>query len=223
MNKIKRLIKAQGTQGNALKLKTEREEANKIRKNIKAILANMNGGTIGQLQKERFERIKAVFEKVDEKLDQIDLEIQQEEEKPKSSVIEEEEEVNESEETESLIKKQEKDQKQLAGWQKRYMELELHLALETRDRVISLEHDMIELNTMFKDTETLVDRQGEGLNIIENDVEESIQNVEVAVEKLKVGISYQKASRWKYIVFGGIMLGLVVFAIVLVFVGLKKF
>lgn len=184
----------------------------------------MNGGsTIGQLQKERFERIKAVFEKVDEKLDQIDLEIQQEEEKPKSSIIEEEEEdIMDSQETQSLIKKEEKDQK-LAGWQKRYMELELHIAYEQRDRSLALENEMKELNTMFKDTETLVDSQGEGLNIIEKDVEESIENVEVAVEKLKVGISYQKASRWKYIVFGGIMIGLVIFLCVLVFLGLKKF
>lgn len=231
VNKIKRLIKTQGTQGNALKLKLERDEANKLRKSIRAILSNMAGKstTTGQLQKERFDRIKAVFEKVDEKLEQIDQEILEEEPGQRSldqegedGVEDEDKEYGKSQQKQELMKKEEQTQK-LTGWQDRYMKLEMDIAVETRDRVRALESDFEDLKTMFSDMETLVDRQGEGLGIIEKDVEESVENVEVAVEKLKIGVSYQKSSRWKVILFGGIALAVLFFIVIMVFVGVKKF
>jgi hypothetical protein len=233
VNKIKRLIKGQGTQGNAQKLKLERDEANKLRKSIRAILNNMAGksSSAGQLHKERFERIKTVFEKVDEKLEQIDQEILEEEPTQRLLDVETEEAMDDDDSDKSygqtqqkqdMIKKEEQTQK-LTGWQDRYMKLEMDIAVETRGRVQALESDFEDLKTMFTDMETLVDRQGEGLTVIEKDVEESIENVEVAVEKLKVGISYQKSSRWKFLAFGGLTIAVLVFVVIAVWVGVKKF
>lgn len=103
------------------------------------------------------------------------------------------------------------------------MDVEVEIAKETRDRVFTLEGEFQDLQTMFKDMEQLVDKQGEGLDHIEGNVEESIVNVEVAVESLKTGIQYQKASRWKIIVFGIIVFLIIVLAAVGIFVGIKYF
>lgn len=127
VNKIKKIVKQSG---GGSKLNKEKDDAKKDRKLIKEILQNTMGKQQGQMQRERLERIKAVFEKIDSKLESIDIELMEEENATtnKTQVGEIEDEFDDKIEylsygkdpqRQSLIVK-EVQKESLTGWQKKH-------------------------------------------------------------------------------------------------------
>jgi len=209
INKMKKLISFQTSTGKQ-EYAAIREDAKVQRDEIRDLLGTFDSSKSGDLQKARVERIKVVFDQIDKKLEQLDIDINA---TIAYSDQEQQDLVNEAEQygagsgssSKSGQDKKKDEQKSLTGWQERNLYVEKRIQLETNSRAKSLKGDFEEINTMFKNMNTLVDQQGAGLNVIQQDVEESVENVEVAVEKLKVGNSNSAASRWKVLIFAALM------------------
>jgi t-SNARE complex subunit (syntaxin) len=104
-----------------------------------------------------------------------------------------------------------KDEKiKLRSYQEAILNTELEIAQETSIIVEEMNQDFIELNTMFKDFQDLVNRQDAPLESIEQNVLTSVNAVDTAVENLKVGIERQKQGRWIMITIIGLFLLIVV-------------
>ena len=71
--------------------------------------------------------------------------------------------------------------------------------------ILYLERQMVELMELFKSLRTLVDVQGESLNIIENHVEHSKDYVERGEVNLQEAADYQGKTRWRYCCCLGIL------------------
>eukprot|EP01080_Neovahlkampfia_damariscottae_P001394 gene1394-12014_t len=123
--------------------------------------------------------------------------------KQNSKVFEEQEEDDEQIEWEDERQIQ-KPKSQLTKTQEATLNVERLIALETNHSVQELEQEMKELQGLFKDLNDMVDTQQISLDEIENNVDESsLENLEVAVQNIKIANKGTGPTGMFTSVFGG--------------------
>ena len=65
------------------------------------------------------------------------------------------------------------------------IDVEKAIALETNRELQNLESDFLELHELFHDMNTMIQEQGESLNVIYDNVEKAHHNIEMGVENIK--------------------------------------
>lgn len=87
--------------------------------------------------------------------------------------------------------------------------------------IIKLERCLQELHELFLDMARLVEQQGETIDRIETNVEQSTKIVAKAKDETKKAVKYKKAARKKKIIIGCVIAGVIVLIIVLIVVNVS--
>lgn len=77
---------------------------------------------------------------------------------------------------------------------------------EREKEIRSLEKSIVEVHELFTDMQILVEEQGEVINRVETNVENTRENVAAGVVKLKQAKAYRKKSRRKKLIIAGIVI-----------------
>jgi len=87
-------------------------------------------------------------------------------------------------------------------------------ALQDRERGMQqLESDIMDVNTIFKDLATMVHEQGDIVDSIESNIEQTAVQVETGTEQLRQAATYQNKARKKKIILA--IIGIVILAILI--------
>merc|ERR1719402_11912 len=76
-----------------------------------------------------------------------------------------------------------------------------------------LESDIVDVNTIFKDLATMVHEQGDIVDSIESNIEQTAVQVETGTEQLRQAQNYQNKARKKKIILA--IIGVVILAILI--------
>eukprot|EP01110_Echinostelium_bisporum_P008776 TRINITY_DN3156_c0_g1_i1.p1 TRINITY_DN3156_c0_g1~~TRINITY_DN3156_c0_g1_i1.p1 ORF type:complete len:120 (-),score=1.51 TRINITY_DN3156_c0_g1_i1:26-385(-) len=92
---------------------------------------------------------------------------------------------------------------------------------ERNNDMVNLSHDLLQLREAMQDMNQLVVEQGEGLQTIHKQTEDSKVTMTIGVDELRKAKRYQNRSRRKCVVLALILLGVVAAIVVIILVVLK--
>ncbi|KAL8619019.1 hypothetical protein ACOMHN_020717 [Nucella lapillus] len=95
-------------------------------------------------------------------------------------------------------------------------DVDLELVREREDAIKKLEGDIMDVNTIFKDLGMLVHEQGEVLDSIEANIDNTQKTVQEGTHQLSKAMDYQKKSRRKMCILFPIVLVAVAILILVV-------
>jgi t-SNARE complex subunit (syntaxin) len=117
-------------------------------------------------------------------------------------------------ESQSLLqmsqKKKQEELARVADWQQSTVDVEMHIAQESKKEIDHLQVEFFELNTIMRDFSNMVDDQDEVIESIYVDISDSRRNIERGVEDIKVANKYAKSARTNMILLLGISLFVII-------------
>lgn len=111
-------------------------------------------------------------------------------------------------------------QQKLVSWQESTVQVETRCEVEKNELVTKMADELQEINTMFVEFKTLVDTQGEQLDLVHDYVDKSVINVELGVEEIRTARGYQKVGRWILLLVLAVVVVVALATVALVFTGM---